>query len=94
MPFSTGCNGGASTLYIGRRRLLPYLRLSRRLLETSLQVRALPDFVRGDDVVVFDGNLQKWRGQLEKLKVEVDQAFEIVDEGLISFGLEGFNLLN
>lgn len=45
-------------------------------------------------MVDFDGNLRKWRGQLEKLKGEVDRAFEIVDEGLISFGLEGFNLLN
>lgn len=36
----------------------------------------------------FCGALRIWRGQLEKIRVEVDQALRRVDEGLDAFGLE------
>jgi hypothetical protein len=40
-------------------------------------------------VVDFIGNLQKWKGQLEKLKGEVDWALELLEEGLNSLGWKG-----
>jgi hypothetical protein len=66
--------------------------------EAGWQTHPFPTFVLLKETRLYEGmswwDLRKWKSQLEKLKGEVDRTLEIVDEGLISFGLEGFNFLN